>query len=49
MTDVFGRYGGEEFVQILPHTAEAGAILDAERLRNRISKLDIPFARSVVR
>ena len=46
-TDVFGRYGGEEFVQILPHTTEAGAILDAERLRNRISTLDIPFARSM--
>jgi diguanylate cyclase len=46
-TDVFGRYGGEEFVQILPHTAQAGAILDAERLRNRISTLDIPFARSM--
>lgn len=45
--DIFGRYGGEEFVQILPHTAEAGAILDAERLRNRISTLDIPFARSM--
>jgi diguanylate cyclase (GGDEF)-like protein len=45
-TDVFGRYGGEEFVQILPHTALAGAVLDAERLRNRISALDIPFARS---
>ena len=46
-TDVFGRYGGEEFVQILPHTALAGAMLDAERLRNRISTLDIPFARSM--
>jgi diguanylate cyclase (GGDEF)-like protein len=46
-TDVFGRYGGEEFVQILPHTAEAGAILDAERLRDRIRLLDIPFARSL--
>ena len=45
-TDVFGRYGGEEFVQIMPHTALAGAMLDAERLRNRISTLDIPFARS---
>ena len=30
--DFFGRYGGEEFVQILPHTALAGAMLDAERL-----------------
>jgi diguanylate cyclase len=46
-TDIFGRYGGEEFVQILPHTALAGAILDAERLRNRINTLDIPFARSM--
>jgi diguanylate cyclase (GGDEF)-like protein len=46
-TDVFGRYGGEEFVQILPHTALAGAMLDAERLRNRISTLDISFARSM--
>ena len=46
-TDVFGRYGGEEFVQILPHTALAGAMLDAERLRDRISALDIPFARSI--
>ena len=46
-TDFFGRYGGEEFVQILPHTGLAGAMLDAERLRNRISTLDIPFARSM--
>ena len=46
-TDFFGRYGGEEFVQILPHTALASAMQDAERLRNRISTLDIPFARSM--
>ena len=46
-TDVFGRYGGDEFVQILPHTALAGAMLDAERLRARISTLEIPFAASV--
>jgi diguanylate cyclase len=46
-TDVFGRYGGDEFVQILPHTALAGAMLDAERLRNRIETLEIPFASSL--
>jgi diguanylate cyclase (GGDEF)-like protein len=46
-TDIFGRYGGEEFIQILPNTALAGATLEAERLRNRISALDIPFARSM--
>jgi len=41
-TDVFGRYGGEEFVQILRHTKLAGAMADAERLRERIGTLDIP-------
>jgi len=46
-TDVFGRYGGDEFVQILPRTALAGAMLDAERLRKRISTLEIPFAPSM--
>jgi diguanylate cyclase len=46
-SDIFGRYGGEEFVQILPHTALAGAMLDAERLRAKISTLDIPFVRGM--
>jgi diguanylate cyclase len=46
-TDVFGRYGGEEFVQIMPHTALAGAMLDADRLRNRIRTLDIPVTRTI--
>ena len=45
-TDVFGRYGGEEFVQVLRHSTVAGAMADAERLRERISKLDIPVTRS---
>lgn len=48
-TDVFGRYGGEEFVQICRHTALAGAVADAERLRERISALDVPIARSIGR
>ena len=48
-TDVFGRYGGEEFVQILQNTALAGARADAERLRERISALDIPSSRSIGR
>jgi len=45
-TDVFGRYGGEEFVQVLRHSTVAGAMADAERLRERISQLDIPVTRS---
>ncbi|TMH27464.1 MAG: GGDEF domain-containing protein [Betaproteobacteria bacterium] len=40
-TDIFGRYGGEEFVQILRHTTLEGAMADAERLRERIGLLDI--------
>jgi diguanylate cyclase (GGDEF)-like protein len=48
-TDVFGRYGGEEFVQILQRTAIAGAMADADRLRERISALDLPLPHSAGR
>jgi len=41
-SDVFGRYGGEEFVQILRHTDLRGALTEAERLRVRISRLTLP-------
>lgn len=46
-TDIFGRYGGEEFVQIMPHTALAGAVADADRLRERIGTLEVPVPRSI--
>jgi two-component system cell cycle response regulator len=34
--DVVGRYGGEEFVAVLPHTAHALAMETAERVRRTI-------------
>lgn len=39
-TDVVGRYGGDEFMQILPDTDLKGAVMHAERLRVRTHFLD---------
>ena len=35
--DLFGRYGGEEFMALLPNTPIANAQIVAERLRNQIA------------
>jgi len=40
--DVVGRYGGEEFVVLLPETSAALAYEAAERLRHEIEQLRIP-------
>ena len=39
--DVAARYGGEEFAVILPETQLAGALMVAERIRERIHFMDI--------
>ncbi len=39
--DIIARYGGDEFVLILPETAIANGIVMAERIRNVISSEDI--------
>ena len=39
--DVVGRYGGEEFVVLLPETASDGAVIVAEKIRTAIR--DEPF------
>jgi diguanylate cyclase (GGDEF)-like protein len=39
--DILGRYGGEEFVAILPETCEQTACVAAERLRQKIEQTSI--------
>ena len=47
--DVLGRYGGEEFVVLLPETSAALAAETAERLRHEIEKLRVPAPSGEVR
>ena len=41
-TDCFGRYGGEEFMVILPQTPLSGARVKAERIRRDVESLSFP-------
>jgi two-component system, cell cycle response regulator len=43
--DILGRYGGEEFVVLMPETASEGAMLASERLRINIEKMKINTAK----
>lgn len=38
--DIFARWGGEEFVLLLPNTGEKGAFIVAEKIRKMIEKAD---------
>jgi diguanylate cyclase (GGDEF)-like protein len=42
-TDFIGRFGGEEFLLVLPETELAGAAHLAEKIRARIEQLGIPL------
>ncbi len=41
--DVAGRFGGEEFVVLLPQAAQSDALAIADRLRSHIASLAIPI------
>lgn len=47
--DHFGRIGGEEFVCILPETAEQEAMACAERLRRNVESLDVESPQGPIR
>ncbi len=40
--DLAGRFGGEEFVILLPQTDEADALTIAERLRAHVAGMSVP-------
>lgn len=42
-TDILGRYGGEEFLLILPETDLMGGYTAAEKLRRKVEKLRLPM------
>jgi len=48
-TDMIGRFGGEEFVVMLPHTDEAGAVVAAERIRQSVAEVVVPAGSQDVR
>jgi len=43
--DVFGRYGGKEFLAVMPDTDLNGAVVAAERLRAAVSREPVPEVR----
>lgn len=47
--DLVGRYSGEKFAILLPHTPRAGAIEVAKLIRAKIQQLEIPHPRSEIR
>ena len=46
-TDTFGRWGGEEFMALLPNLGAEQAITVAERLRHELSTIEITVENSV--
>ena len=46
--DLVSRYGGEEFAVILPQTSSEDAMAMAEKIRQRVKKLDISHPDSLV-
>ncbi|MFC4637338.1 diguanylate cyclase [Deinococcus hohokamensis] len=48
LTDVAGRYGGEELAVLLPHTNGPGALVIAERIRQAITELTVEWSGAAI-
>lgn len=46
--DIPARYGGEEFTVVLPETSASNALIIAERLRKRISEIEVPVGSDTI-
>lgn len=49
VTDIAGRYGGDEFIVLLPETDPPGALRVAEKLRRDIAQLSLPENGQMIR
>jgi diguanylate cyclase len=47
--DLFGRFGGEEFIAFLPHTDTLGALDAAERIREAVAGLSLEWRGQEIR
>ncbi len=47
-SDFVGRYGGEEFLVVLPETTQNKALVLAEKLRARVAQLTVPLDGKVI-
>jgi diguanylate cyclase (GGDEF)-like protein len=47
--DLFGRFGGEEFIVFLPHADTLGALDAAERIRDNVSRIALEWRGQTIR
>jgi diguanylate cyclase (GGDEF)-like protein len=47
-SDLFGRYGGEEFIVMLPSTPSLGAAIIAERIRANIDEMSVTYEKQPI-